>query len=817
MIGKILRRLTRERSILLLTLAALACLPFPLRKILPDAGLSLLLPVTLLSAALAWGLARFNLSRGWIRFIFIVCAPLVLLAWIAQIGGALLAAYRESFLIPPQLLAWIRFGTPIDFSTMLAAQQEVVTRLLTLGQRVAVWLSGTLRGETVQDPAARAFVWALILLWLGAWCAWQVRRDISGDAGRDRQSKSSDTAPARPRLGTLIGLFPATALLAWVLNSTAQESFGLWLHLAAVVALLGIVNYEKLAGSWRRRRMDFSDSTWEDTLIATGALTVTLIVAAYLAAAFSVEEIRERIREWDENRSRSTTASSRSSDGSGSGSGPGIGQGLEAIHPVRAGPQLSTDIVMIIVTGDRPAIPQAVDPDAPYYYWRTMTYQNYLGSGWANPAETRAEIPPGQPLVRTSPEGYRLVRQEVTFPSGALEHLYWTGTLVLADTPMEVAWRAAEQDQPIATGLDPLLRADLIGARTDAESYVVESLLPQPSENDLRTARAVYPEWVTQRYLRLPDSVPERVRALARDLTATAFTPYDRAVAIETYLRQIPYNLEVPAPPAGRDVADYFIFDLQQGYCDYYATAMTVLARAAGLPARFVIGYASGRYNPLEAHYVVTQADSHAWVEIYFPGIGWVEFEPTPSQPTPVRSNRIEIPPFTPDAPNPITWTEVSGFMRRLLRVAWRPAAALVLLYVLWIGTETLRLNRYAPPDLIQRLYGRLRRITRLVSGLPAPSQTAAEYAAALSAGLEAHQNRNGFSRWLLAPARAHVRTLTGLYTQSLFAPRAPGRAEARHAVRTWSALGWRLLLLNIMIFVRRKAGRLATDGGSGN
>jgi hypothetical protein len=111
-------------------------------------------------------------------------------------------------------------------------------------------------------------------------------------------------------------------------------------------------------------------------------------------------------------------------------------------------------------------------------------------------------------------------------------------------------------------------------------------------------------------------SIPPRVMMLAREITAAATTPYDRARAIESYLRAFPYTLDLPAPPPQRDVADYFLFDLQKGYCDYYATAMVVMARAADLPARLGTGYAEGRYDINTARYTITEADAHSWVEV---------------------------------------------------------------------------------------------------------------------------------------------------------------------------------------------------------
>ena len=132
-----------------------------------------------------------------------------------------------------------------------------------------------------------------------------------------------------------------------------------------------------------------------------------------------------------------------------------------------------------------------------------------------------------------------------------------------------------------------------------------------------------------QRYLALPPGIPMRVLELASELTGGAPTPLDRIRIIESYLRKIPYTLDLPAPPVDRDIVDYFLFDLKKGYCDYYATAMVVMARAIGVPARLAMGYASGSYDSANQRYLVTEADAHSWAEIYFPGYGWVEFEPT--------------------------------------------------------------------------------------------------------------------------------------------------------------------------------------------
>jgi transglutaminase-like putative cysteine protease len=166
------------------------------------------------------------------------------------------------------------------------------------------------------------------------------------------------------------------------------------------------------------------------------------------------------------------------------------------------------------------------------------------------------------------------------------------------------------------------------------EAYTVHGLQSAATVEQLRLAGDDYPEWVVARYLQLPDEVPERVHRLAHTIAATATNAYDRAAAVEAYLRQtITYNDDVAAPPPDRDAVDYVLFDLRQGYCDYYASAMVVLLRALGIPGRMAAGYAQGEYDYAKRAFVVRQRDAHAWPEVFFPHYGWVEFEPTSARP----------------------------------------------------------------------------------------------------------------------------------------------------------------------------------------
>jgi transglutaminase-like putative cysteine protease len=138
---------------------------------------------------------------------------------------------------------------------------------------------------------------------------------------------------------------------------------------------------------------------------------------------------------------------------------------------------------------------------------------------------------------------------------------------------------------------------------------------------------------VHEKYLQLPEDLPQRIRDLAASLVVSADNDYDKARAIEKYLAEnFAYNLDVRSTPRNRDFVDYFLFDLQEGYCSYFASAMTILARCAGLPARYVEGYMLPPSPVKERNdaYMVTNLQAHAWTEIYFEGFGWLPFEPTP-------------------------------------------------------------------------------------------------------------------------------------------------------------------------------------------
>lgn len=258
-------------------------------------------------------------------------------------------------------------------------------------------------------------------------------------------------------------------------------------------------------------------------------------------------------------------------------------------------------------------------------YWRANAFDRYTGEGW----------------IRSG--GERTIEGRLPGPPGESERIFQEYTARSTLGVLPAAWQPTSlssdvRDRARVTSLGGFEPTGPIRA---GESYTVVSQRPVASTEDLRTAGTDYPEGLHQRYTQLPDGTPDRLAEFTDDLTADADTPYEKAAAIERWLEENKgYSLDVARP--GGDVADSFVFEMDRGYCVYFATAMVTMLRTQDVPARFVVGYGPGQ-QVSENTWVVREQDSHAWVEVYFPDVGWVRFDPTPSSPRgDVRTERLE-------------------------------------------------------------------------------------------------------------------------------------------------------------------------------
>jgi len=254
------------------------------------------------------------------------------------------------------------------------------------------------------------------------------------------------------------------------------------------------------------------------------------------------------------------------------------------------------------------------------HYWRGMVYDRYTGDGFEIIETQRTTYYPKMQLPYVSKtKNENSLTQEFTIivPQDAILFAAYEPSLV------EDFKSSIEMDTNQVLHINKGLASN--------DKYSITSHITEFDPGDLRRSSVDYPSQITEKYIQLPE-IPKRVRDLANEVIASGNNPFDKVNNINSYLKSsgnYHYNLSIKPPPANMDAVDYFLFESKEGYCVYFASAMVVMARSIGIPARFVTGYAVGVWNPIMEAYDVTGSNAHAWVEIYFEGYGWVEFDPT--------------------------------------------------------------------------------------------------------------------------------------------------------------------------------------------
>ena len=282
-------------------------------------------------------------------------------------------------------------------------------------------------------------------------------------------------------------------------------------------------------------------------------------------------------------------------------------------------------------------------------YWRSHSYDFYTGESWSQSSQ-----------MLTPVQRRRRVYFEISPPLGSASSAAGAGLeqhqaeqqivqsfTIAKDQPNLIfaAYRPAEifivaENISVDSG-DGLRLPETLKA---GMTYSVVSYRPNFDPALLRQTAIRYPRDIAQRYLQLPNNISTRVRYLAQELTMPYDNNYDKIMALTDHLlTNYPYNFFPPPHPPGAEVVDTFLFEDREGVCEQYVTALVVMARSLGIPARLATGYGSGDYNPLTGYYEVRLNHAHSWAEVYFPEHGWVPFDPTPGwtpqpYPTPVQS-----------------------------------------------------------------------------------------------------------------------------------------------------------------------------------
>lgn len=631
---------------------------------------------------------------------------------------------------------------------------------LSLLWRFGEWQRGVLAGGAHQDD--------LVFLWLVGALIWLA---VSATA----------LLLLRTRNG-LVGCLPLLWLLGTIQFYGSGERLLLAVGLALALALHFWLDHRTLEESWQSRRMDYSPGLALDRALTTAGLSILVLLAGLLVPpissnwlAWRVYEVMQPVYQPVEKMSEQLFPELERRSGLRFGR---VGGGLPNRFLLDGGAELSQIVVMRVSTSD--AGSGGPEETPPRLYLRKASFSIYDGSGWENPPNLERQPVDANSSWRSNEwVGRREVVQRVT-TSAPTALLYAAGEAKAVLTDYSFQSRSADDLVALWVQAAPVSRYDVVSS---VPAVSEQALAGSPGWADPSTGsgreglaqRPLPPELAV--HLALPPTVTPLTRQLAAELAADRSSPYAIAAAIEGYLRGYPYDLDVPGPEEGADVADFFLFDLGRGYCDYYATAFAVLARLNGLPTRFATGYVSGFWDWMAGEWTVTEAEAHSWPEVYFPDLGWIPFEPTAGR-APIQ--RMGLPSMESRAvaplPPPVIVDETEINLWNWQMLFWLlPAVGLVWALLAW-------LDRRESDDPWAGLTAWGRRLGRG----PAAAETELEYGRGLVDHLDAHPVGEGEQQRRVT---GHVAAISQAVSESRYATGQFRALAARRAVARWKAI----------------------------
>jgi transglutaminase-like putative cysteine protease len=546
------------------------------------------------------------------------------LALLAVLMGTTLAKLRVRGRIAHLFASEIGLVTIGFYFAASLPGQDWAERFWGLGYRVWVWLDAAFGGGISNDVMLFTLLMALMAWFLGYASAWLVFR----------------------RHNVWFALVACGSVLLVNLSYVPPNSLAYFLAflLASMLLLMRVTLYKK-ESDWSRGDADYSHSLMWSFLWRGAILSVVIVAIAWAMPTGSVNaSVAENwsyvTGPWQNLQSEFDRMFASVGASSAKAEGNRFSKTLALKGAIEMGP----DIVMQV------ASPK---PD----YWATQVYDKYTGQGWMSSAPQTTRLDSNdQRLAGTNTYSGRLdMEQRFRILVGRSTSIFAASSPVKLSLPVNAEHFDSLDDLSAVRSVVPL---------RPGQQYAVISSVSEASADDLRAAGTDYPEWV-QRYLELPPEMNEVVRAappgrngyagrgmssllrvtsIARRTARGTDNPYDAASALESYLRGFKYSIDVASPPPDRDAVDWFLSTSREGYCDYFASSMAVMARTLGIPSRVVTGYNTGTYNEQTGFYDVRQENAHSWPELFFPSYGWVRFEPTPSQPP---SERPETTPAT--------------------------------------------------------------------------------------------------------------------------------------------------------------------------
>ena len=554
-----------------------------------------------LGVLLSWRWLARNKKVWVVVLVLLLCGILFSFFFIKEVGIASLSVGKQLVRAVPELL---EDQSEKNFEQLRQASIHFTFTLEVLFSEISEWWNDLLAGRAEYNQQVTILIWNYAVWLVAGWLGWAVRRNWN------------PFGVIIPILGLMTGIVAYSKAKSWILA----------LLMVICFILVVFIQHFLREQQWGKQAISFSEDIRLDILGISLLISLALLILSITLPSISIRKLVNSVRDLFENEQTVDIApaiglyeQSKATNG-GEPRREGV---LPTSQLIGSPPELAENIVMQV----RPDEDFLINATG-FPYWRSHTFEEYTGRGWLVGEVVIEQFEPEERIAPENPDYAETYPIDFIIFENPKSRFYYTGELITVNKQFDAIYRV------------PLEQMDYFSGLIDYKSYQVGVAWPDHSSENLNSSSKNYPDWIEERYLQIPSGLPPRVIDLAKEIIKGTQTSYQQAVAIESYLRNFPYTLSVSPTPPGKDVVDYFLFDIQEGYCDYFATAMVVLARAVGLPARLVAGYASGTYHSEEGFFEVSQADAHSWVEIYFSDDGWVEFEPTSSRS--LRDRKLE-------------------------------------------------------------------------------------------------------------------------------------------------------------------------------
>ncbi|MGG3838296.1 transglutaminaseTgpA domain-containing protein [Paenibacillus thiaminolyticus] len=566
------------------------------------------------------GIMKRWLLGGWSERLFWTCLAVMVWQWIVMLEpywydetiamskDALLIIWGVSVLFPRQFFGRLLIGLPL---VLRVIYMELV--------RNHLWIEDGSRWERLQ--AFHPYIWFVIGIWL---CYEAINQIVRGS-------------------GRIIMWLLVQVAVFGILDSFTEDILWdqvAWIVGAALVWLIGL-HFSQMKHSYPE--MKRTSLRYLLQMAVSAIVVIALIITVGVSVPGLEPILTDPYTAWtNRNGTGGNLVDRIVSNVSGTGTGtPTPTTSGYSNHDSQLGDgfQMNYEPVMTVTSEARG-------------YWRGEAKDIYTGQGWVD-AKREESLEPmiiGERFEADDAPSKRIqtkeIIQKVQIQSNQIYPVLFGMYSVAAVEELE----GGDTERLVWNGRESEVRYEGRGTPRYPTSYTIVSHVPIISEQELRAAPpSEAPDSV---YLQLPDRFPERVADLARSLTEGETNNYDKAKKIEQYLRtQFTYtNVPDLSKRTSSDFVEGFLFEIKEGYCDYFSTSMAVMLRSVGVPTRWVKGYApgaregsdrpmmTGSFDPDEGgRFRVTNADAHSWVEVYMGEYGWISFEPTPgfSMPSP--------------------------------------------------------------------------------------------------------------------------------------------------------------------------------------